>query len=63
MYIGVGASKFDEMVKNGRMPQPKRIDGRKVYDLVALDQAFDRLPDDDGIQDSSWDDFDDGGYA
>ena len=27
------------------MPAPKRIDGRKVWDRVALDVAFEALPD------------------
>lgn len=44
-YIGVGATKFDEMVKDGRMPKPKRVDGRTVWDRVALDIAFTDLPD------------------
>ncbi len=43
-YVGVGVTKFDEMVVSGAMPQPKRIDGRKVWDIRALDRAFDRLP-------------------
>jgi len=43
-YVGIGVSKFDEMVTDGRMPGPKRIDGRKVWDKVALDCAFDALP-------------------
>ncbi|MCV0395414.1 MAG: hypothetical protein K5872_21960 [Rhizobiaceae bacterium] len=43
-YIGVGATKFDEMVKDGRMPKPKRIDGRTLWDRVALDIAFTDLP-------------------
>ena len=46
MYIGVSASKFDELVRDGRMPGPKRIDGRKLWDVHALDLAFDSLPDD-----------------
>jgi hypothetical protein len=46
MYIGIGASKFDELVRDGRMPGPKRIDGRKLWDAHALDLAFDSLPDD-----------------
>jgi predicted DNA-binding transcriptional regulator AlpA len=29
-YIGVSASKFDEMVIDGRMPKPRQIDGRVV---------------------------------
>lgn len=46
MYLGVSASKFDQMVTDGRMPLPKRIDSRKVWDVHALDLAFDSLPDD-----------------
>lgn len=45
-YIGVGTSKFDELVKDGRMPKPKRLDGRTVWDRIALDIAFTDLPDD-----------------
>ena len=44
-YIGIGATKFAEMVSDGRMPKPKRIDGRMVWDRVALDMAFTDLPD------------------
>ena len=43
-YIGVGTSKFDGMVADGRMPQPKVIDGRRVWDIRELDTAFDELP-------------------
>jgi excisionase family DNA binding protein len=43
-YIGVGATKFDEMVKDGRMPRPKRIDGRVVWDRIKLEAAFSDLP-------------------
>ncbi len=43
-YIGVSPGKFDEMVKDGRMPPPRRIDARKVWDRHALDLAFDELP-------------------
>ena len=46
MYIGISASKFDELVHDGRMPEPKRIDGRKLWDVHALDLAFNSLPDD-----------------
>lgn len=45
-WIGVGCSKFDEMVNDGRMPRPKRIDGRVVWDRLALDAAFTDLPQD-----------------
>ena len=43
-YVGIGVTKFDEMVSDGRMPAPRRIDGRKVWDRHALDEAFDALP-------------------
>lgn len=42
-YIGVGPTKFDEMVADGRMPKPKRIDSRTVWDRVALDVHFNAL--------------------
>jgi hypothetical protein len=35
---------FDDMVKDGRMPQPKRINSRTVWDRRQLDAAFDQLP-------------------
>jgi hypothetical protein len=52
-YIGVGVTKFDEMVADGRMPKPKRVDGRLVWYRKALDIAFCALPDDD--QENPWD--------
>lgn len=45
VYIGVGASKFRAMVKDGRMPRPKKIDRNRVWDTAALDAAFRDLPD------------------
>lgn len=44
IYVGVSPSKFDELVKDRRMPKPKNIDARKVWDMRALDLAFDELP-------------------
>jgi predicted DNA-binding transcriptional regulator AlpA len=44
-YIGVGTSKFDQMVADGRMPRPKVIDARVVWDRHRLDIAFEDLPD------------------
>ena len=54
-YIGVGATKFDEMVKDGRMPKPKRIDGRVVWDRIQLDEAFDALNDEAAPNKNPWD--------
>lgn len=47
-YIGVGTSKFDEMVHDRRMPRPKRVDGRVLWDRIALDAAFSDLPEEGG---------------
>ncbi|MFA1622831.1 helix-turn-helix transcriptional regulator [Rhizobium mongolense] len=43
-YIGVSSSKFSELVADGRMPKPRRIDGRTIWDRFALDAAFNDLP-------------------
>jgi hypothetical protein len=32
------------MVDDGRMPKPRRIDGRKVWDRRQLEEAFAELP-------------------
>ena len=53
IYIGVSPRKFDEMVADGRMPQAKMIDARRVWDLRALDLAFDALPGED--ESNPWD--------
>ena len=41
------------MVRDGRMPGPKQIDARKVWDLRKLDIAFDALPDRETV--NPWD--------
>jgi hypothetical protein len=57
-YIGVGVTKFDEMVDDGRMPKPKpkRIDGRVIWDRIKLDAAFAALEDAAGPK-NEWDDL------
>lgn len=45
-YVGVGVTLFDEMVADRRMPRPKRINSRIVWDRLALDAAFNDLPED-----------------
>jgi predicted DNA-binding transcriptional regulator AlpA len=52
-YVGVSPTKFDEMVADRRMPKPKRIDGRVVWDRLAIDRAFEGLPD-DNVGDDPW---------
>lgn len=43
-YIGIGPALFDRMVKQGQMPGPKYAGSRKLWDVRALDLAFDALP-------------------
>lgn len=45
-YVGVGTTKFDEMVADGRMPRPKKVDGRVIWDRLKIEAAFSDLPDD-----------------
>ncbi|WP_316227103.1 hypothetical protein [Bradyrhizobium sp. SZCCHNS3052] len=42
--IGVSASKFRALVKEARMPRPRRIDRRFVWDVDELRAAFKALP-------------------
>ena len=55
-YVGISPSLFDGMVKDGRMPQPVRINGRTVWDRLKLDDAFAALSGEDRRGDSPWDD-------
>jgi predicted DNA-binding transcriptional regulator AlpA len=54
-YVGVSPSLFDQMVKDGRMPKPKRINSRTVWDRKRLDEAFEALPDDGDSDGNPWD--------
>jgi hypothetical protein len=56
MYCGISVTLFDRLVADGRMPGPCRINGRKVWDIRAIDVAFDGLPREDAGQKSSWED-------
>jgi predicted DNA-binding transcriptional regulator AlpA len=46
-YVGISPTTFDQLVKDGRMPPPKRINSRTVWDIRQLDEAFEALPSDD----------------
>ena len=54
-YISVSPNKFDEMVRDGRMPPPKVIDRRKVWDRLELDERFEGLPIDGSPDVNPWD--------
>ena len=40
-YVGVSAPTFDKLVASGRLPKPIRYEGRKVWDIRAVDRALD----------------------
>jgi predicted DNA-binding transcriptional regulator AlpA len=54
-YVGVSPSFFDTLVKDGRMPGPKRINSRAVWDRMELDAAFVALPSSDTAMMNPWD--------
>jgi hypothetical protein len=43
----VSPTTFDKLVADGRMPSPKHINSRNVWDVRQLDLAFKGLPSDD----------------
>ena len=51
-YVGISPTLFDQMVADGRMPKPVRINARTVWDRVKLDEAFAALSDED--RDDPW---------
>jgi predicted DNA-binding transcriptional regulator AlpA len=53
-YIGVSPTLFDDMVKDGRMPQPIRINSRVLWDRLQLDDAFAALSDSGSDGDDPW---------
>jgi len=54
-YVGVSPSLFNSMVKDRRMPNPKRINSRTVWDRYELDAAFEALPDEEPGKENPWD--------
>jgi predicted DNA-binding transcriptional regulator AlpA len=53
-YVGISPSLFDQMVRDRRMPQPKHINSRVVWDRRLLDEAFDALSADADELDEDW---------
>ena len=54
-YVGISPSLFDMLVKDGRMPAPKRVNARTIWDRLELDAAFAALPSNDTSA-NPWDD-------
>ena len=49
----VGAKLFDEMNTDGRMPKPKQVNNRRLWDCISLDESFAALPGNQNI--NPWD--------
>ena len=43
-YVGVSPSLFDQMTADGRMPSPRIVNTRKIWDRRELDLSFENLP-------------------
>jgi len=54
IYLGISPSKFDELRKDRRVGPARIIDGRKVWDVRALDDTFDNFPTEDGDAKEDW---------
>jgi predicted DNA-binding transcriptional regulator AlpA len=60
-YVSVSPNMFDKMVKDERMPKPKRLGPNRIaWDVRELDAAVDRLPTagNDNTVDNTWEDVD-----
>ncbi|GLI93939.1 helix-turn-helix transcriptional regulator [Methylocystis echinoides] len=56
-YLDVSPTSFDKLVKEGKLPKPKRLDGFRWWDRVDLDASAESLPyEGDGAPDDSWND-------
>ena len=55
-YVGVGQTTFREMVEDGRMPHPRVVGRRRVFDSEEVRLAFKNLPvDGEIVADNPWD--------
>ena len=55
VYVGISPGLFDTMVDDGRMPKPKKMNTRSVWDRVQLDEFFAAIPDDNQSDLNPWD--------
>ena len=53
--VGLSVTKFDQLVRDGRMPKPKRIDGAVLWDAESLRMAWLSLPDEGEGGPNEWD--------
>jgi hypothetical protein len=55
MYLGISASKFDELRSAGQVGPAKILGDRKLFDIEMLDRFFEALRDEhDDTDDDDW---------
>lgn len=61
IYVGVGLTKFREMVIGALMPRPRILSGVRSFDIAELDAAFYNSPVEEGAETKkppdSWADY------
>jgi predicted DNA-binding transcriptional regulator AlpA len=64
IYLSLSPSFFRKLVSDGRMPRPRHVGARRIWDVEELDLAFKALPREGGERDpiflgggDSWADF------
>lgn len=55
--VAVSPSKFDEWVRDGRMPKPCKIDGVVFWSVEEVREAWERLRDGQSTKSSPFDGF------
>jgi predicted DNA-binding transcriptional regulator AlpA len=50
-YIGIGTTLFDQLIEQGVLPKPARLQGRVIWDRRRLDRHLDRLFDETELDD------------
>jgi hypothetical protein len=57
-FVGIGTTKFREMVAANVMPKPRLLKGVRCFDVDELNEAFDNAPREDSAETKdSWADF------
>lgn len=54
-YLGIGTTMFDALVNDGRMPKPRRVNRRRIWDRAEIESAFRSLPLDEKEARNPWD--------
>lgn len=54
-YIGVSPATFDRLISEQKMPRPKRVYSRTIWDVRALDNAFEALDSEGNADQNPWD--------